>query len=45
MKVKTQVKAGILDNLAVSIVGQSATTGGTASNSGQNGVVNVGVIV
>jgi len=44
MKVKTQVKAGILDNLAVSVIGQAATTLGSATNSGQNGVVNVGNI-
>lgn len=44
MKVKTQVKAGVLDNLAVSIVGQSATTLGNATNNGQNGVINVGNI-
>ena len=44
MKVKTQVKSGLLDGLAVAVVGQATTSFGTATNNGQQGVVNVGNI-
>ena len=45
MKVKTQVKAGLLDGISVSVIGQAAGGPfGTASNSGQNGVINVGPV-
>jgi hypothetical protein len=45
MKVKTQVKAGLLDGISVSVIGQAAGGPfGTASNSGQTGVINVGPV-
>jgi len=43
MKVKTQVKAGLLDGAAITVVGQSSTQGGNNTNNGNIGLINVSV--
>ena len=43
MKMKTQVKAGLLDGLAVTVIGQSSTLAGSNTNNGNIGLINVSV--